>query len=436
MHNILCYIIHMNNDEILINTTEEEPERVVVAVVDSGEYDVESSLGEMRALCETAGAVVVGEIVQRREHADNASYLGMGKLEETKRLCEALDADLVVADAELTGVKQRNMENAVGVDVIDRTTLILDIFARSAKTAEGKLQVELAQLNYRLPRLTGAGVSLSRIGGSASGGSGGKIGTRGPGETKLENDKRYIRNRISLLKDRLREIEKQREVTRKNRDKTGTPVVSLVGYTNVGKSSLLNALTGSSVLSEDKLFATLDPTARKLSVGDLQQVILVDTVGFVSRLPHNLVEAFKSTLEEIKYSDLIIKVLDASSETWQEQDKITADIIEQLECVDVPTITVFNKCDKIDTGAALPGLAVSAKTGKGLDLLVSQISKKLSERVIRCVVKLPFDKLSLTAFIRERGNVISEEYVEDGAIIKATIERAAYAKIEPYVIGI
>ena len=173
MHNILCYIIHMNNDEILINTTEEEPERVVVAVVDSGEYDVESSLGEMRALCETAGAVVVGEIVQRREHADNASYLGMGKLEETKRLCEALDADLVVADAELTGVKQRNMENAVGVDVIDRTTLILDIFAHSAKTAEGKLQVELAQLNYRLPRLTGAGVSLSRIGGSASGGSGG-----------------------------------------------------------------------------------------------------------------------------------------------------------------------------------------------------------------------------------------------------------------------
>jgi GTP-binding protein HflX len=328
------------------------------------------------------------------------------------------------------------MERALGVDVIDRTTLILDIFARSAKTAEGKLQVELAQLNYRLPRLTGAGGALSRIGGSATGGSGGRIGTRGPGETKLENDKRYIRGRIAILKERLRDMEKQREVARGRREKTGIPVVSLVGYTNVGKSTLLNALTGSDVLSEDKLFATLDPTARKLSVGDLQQIILVDTVGFVSRLPHNLVEAFKSTLEEIKYSDLIIKVLDASSDAWVEQSGITDEVIAELGCADIPVVTVFNKCDRLDTSAALPGLALSAKTGKGLDLLLSEISKKLSERVVRCVVKLPFDKLCLASFIREHGNVLSEEYTEDGAVIRATIERASYPKIEEYVIGI
>lgn len=426
----------MKNENDLMNTTEEQPERAVVVAVDTGEYDVEGSLAEMRALCETAGAEVIAEVVQRRERADNASFLGAGKLEETRELCERLDVELVIADAELTGVKQRNMERALGVDVIDRTTLILDIFARSAKTAEGKLQVELAQLNYRLPRLTGAGGALSRIGGSATGGSGGRIGTRGPGETKLENDKRYIRGRIAILKERLRDMEKQREVARGRREKTGIPVVSLVGYTNVGKSTLLNALTGSDVLSEDKLFATLDPTARKLSVGDLQQIILVDTVGFVSRLPHNLVEAFKSTLEEIKYSDLIIKVLDASSDAWVEQSGITDEVIAELGCADIPVVTVFNKCDRLDTSAALPGLALSAKTGKGLDLLLSEISKKLSERVVRCVVKLPFDKLCLASFIREHGNVLSEEYTEDGAVIRATIERASYPKIEEYVIGI
>ncbi len=426
----------MKNENELTVTTEERPERAVVVAVDSGEYDIETSLAEMRALCETAGAEVIAEVVQRRERADSASFLGAGKLEETKELCERLDAELVIADAELTAIKQRNMENALCVDVIDRTTLILDIFARSAKTAEGKLQVELAQLNYRLPRLTGAGVSLSRIGGSASSGAGGRIGTRGPGETKLENDKRYIRGRIAILKERLRDMEAQRKVARGRREKSGTPVVSLVGYTNVGKSTLLNVLTGSDVLSEDKLFATLDPTARKLSVGDLQQVILVDTVGFVSRLPHNLVEAFKSTLEEIKYSDLIIKVLDASSDGWLEQSRITDEVIGELGCSDIPIITVFNKCDKLDTSAALPGLSVSAKTGDGLCELLAAISKKLSERVIRCVVELPFDKLSLAAFIREHGNVLSEEYNEKGAVIKATVERAAYPKIEEYVIGI
>ncbi|MEG2233489.1 MAG: GTPase HflX, partial [Oscillospiraceae bacterium] len=279
-------------------------ERAVIAAVDTGAYDMESALNELRALCETAGATVVGEIVQRREAPSNYGFLGSGKLAEAKDLCERLDADLLVVDAELTGSKLRNIENAVGVDVIDRTTLILDIFALSAKSAEGKLQVELAQLNYRLPRLAGAGTALSRLGGG--------IGTRGPGETKLETDRRYIRDKVSILKSRLDDVEKRRETTRRSRTKTGVPVVSLVGYTNVGKSSLMNALTGSDALAEDKLFATLDPTVRKLQVGELQTVLLVDTVGFVSRLPHSLVDAFKSTLEEIKYSDLILQVVDAS----------------------------------------------------------------------------------------------------------------------------
>ncbi|MEG1985021.1 MAG: GTPase HflX [Oscillospiraceae bacterium] len=401
-------------------------ERAVIAAVDTGAYDMESALNELRALCETAGATVVGEIVQRREAPSNYGFLGSGKLAEARDLCERLDADLLVVDAELTGSKLRNIENAVGVDVIDRTTLILDIFALSAKSAEGKLQVELAQLNYRLPRLAGAGTALSRLGGG--------IGTRGPGETKLETDRRYIRDKVSILKSRLDEVEKRRETTRRSRTKTGVPVVSLVGYTNVGKSSLMNALTGSDALAEDKLFATLDPTVRKLQVGELQTVLLVDTVGFVSRLPHSLVDAFKSTLEEIKYSDLILQVVDASSDTWQDQLDVTRGIIDELQCTDIPVVTVFNKCDKIDTFGALPGISTSAKTGVGLDKLLAAISEKLSERVVRCTVCLPFDKISVASLIRERGNIISESYEENGLVLNITVEHSFYDKIEPYIV--
>ncbi|MEA5050876.1 MAG: GTPase HflX [Oscillospiraceae bacterium] len=417
-------------------TCAEAPERAVLAAADTGEYDVDASLAELRALCETAGAVVLAEVVQRREKPDPAGYLGAGKLTEARELCERLDADVLIVDDELTGSVQRNMEKAVGVDVVDRTALILDIFARAATTAEGKLQVELAQLNYRLPRLAGSGAALSRIGGSASGGAGGRIGTRGPGETKLENDRRYVRSRITLLKDRLAEVEKRRAVTRTRRGKTGVPVVSLVGYTNVGKSSLLNALTGAGVLAADKLFATLDPTVRQLMLGDLQQIVLVDTVGFVSRLPHNLVEAFKSTLEEIRYSDLIVEVLDASSAAWPEQQKVTEDVIAQLGGGDIPRVVVFNKCDLVDTAGALPGLPVSAATGAGLDELCALLAKTLAERVVRCVLKLPFDQLPLLAYIRARGNVLSEEYMPDGVVVTATVERAAYAKVKPYVVGV
>lgn len=407
---------------------EKDRQRAVIAAVDTGEYDVEASIDELRALCDTAGADVVGEIVQTREAPDNAGFLGKGKLAEARDLCERLNADIVVVDAELTGSKQRNMEDAIGVGVVDRTTLILDIFALAAHTAEGKLQVELAQLAYRLPRLSGAGQSLSRLGGG--------IGTRGPGESKLESDRRYVRARMAQLRERLSDVEKRREVTRRSRGKSGVPVVSLVGYTNVGKSSLLNALTGSQVLVENKLFATLDPTARRLSVGELQQVVLVDTVGFVSRLPHSLVDAFRSTLEEIKYSELLIFVCDASDPAWQLQLDVTRSTVEELGCGAIPVITVFNKSDLCDTASALPGLPVSAKTGEGLDALMARISEKLSERVVRCELLLPYDKVSLAAYAREYGNVLQEEYREDGLWLQATIERAAYAKLEPYVVGI
>ncbi|MEG0832661.1 MAG: GTPase HflX [Oscillospiraceae bacterium] len=403
---------------------EEKRERAVLAVVDTGDYDIEESLDELRSLCETAGAEVVGEIVQKREAPDSSGYLGTGKLLEAKELCEMLEADVLIADTELTGSKQRNMERVVGVDVIDRTTLILDIFALSAKTAEGKLQVELAQLNYRLPRLAGSSESLSRLGGG--------IGTRGPGESKLESDRRYVRERIKNLKERLLELEKRREVTRVQRGKSKIPVVALVGYTNVGKSSLLNALTGADILAEDKLFATLDPTVRKLDIPDFCTVLLVDTVGFVSRLPHTLVDAFKSTLEEVSRADLILKIVDASDKNWFSQLEITEKVIGELGAAATQSLVVFNKCDKIDTQKALCGICVSAKTGDGLCKLTEEVAKILSERIVRCSIMLPFDSLALGAYIREFGDVISESCEEDGMHMEVSIAKEYFAKIERF----
>ena len=412
----------MNNRE---NNEKNAPQKAIIAAVDSGAYDMESSLRELTLLAESAGAEIVAEIVQKLDTPDRNTYLGSGKLLEAKTVIETLGAELLIADCELTSARVRNMEEITDVAVIDRTTLILDIFAQNAKTAEGKLQVELAQLRHRLLYLAGSGAALSRLGGG--------IGTRGPGETKLESDRRHIRTRIALLEKRLLELSERRGLTRERRKKGSVPVVSLVGYTNVGKSSLLNALTGSDVYAEDKLFATLDPTARKLYVGDLQQVVLIDTVGFVSRLPHRLVDAFKSTLLEMAESDLILTVADASSSEWKLQLEVTEDIISQMGCSDIEQFTVFNKCDLIDTAAALPGIAVSAKTGFGLERLLGEISKRLSERVIRCEILLPFDKLSLMAAVREKGNVLSEEYTEDGLLLKATVDKTMYHMIEPYV---
>ncbi len=405
---------------------ENQPERAVIILADCGEYDVDEALSELSALCDTAGAEVIAEVIQQRDRPDRGTYIGSGKLEETKDLCERLNADLVIVNDELSGSTLRNMESVLDIDVIDRTTLILDIFARSAITAEGKLQVELAQLNYRLPRLIGAGDALSRQGGG--------IGTRGPGESKLENDRRYIRSRATALKVKIETLKKEREQTRRTRTKSGVPVVALVGYTNVGKSSLMNALTGSDVLAQDRLFATLDPTARKLEVANLQQVVLVDTVGFVSRLPHTLVDAFKSTLEEICYADLILKVADASSDAWEERMAVTDEVINELGCSNIPALTVFNKCDIIDTYVAMPGIHVSAKTGMGLDNLLQAISEALSQSVVECRLCIPFDQLGLTAQIRQQGNIMSEEYTDGGYIISATVNRALFDKISKYII--
>lgn len=398
--------------------------RAVIVAADTGKWDTEHSLDELRALCDTDAVEVVAEAVQTVEKLNPATYIGSGKAREVCDLIEKLGADLVVFDDDLSGIQTRNLEELFNVPVIDRTILILDIFAKNAVTAEGKLQVELAQLRYRLPRLMGLGSGLSQQGGG--------IGTRGPGETKLESDRRHIRARIKSLSAKLDEVEKRRDITRRARRKNGIPVVALVGYTNVGKSSLMNALTGSDILAEDKLFATLDPTARRLPVANMQNVILIDTVGFVSRLPHHLVDAFRSTLAEAQYADLILLVSDASSEHWNEEIAVTREVLNELDCGDTPVIQVFNKCDLIDTADALPGIAVSAKTGYGLDVLLDAVSKKLSERIVHAVMLFPFSDVGKVALLRDRGNIITEQWREDGLLVQATVDRNIWPRYEQY----
>ncbi len=399
-------------------------EKAICVSADLGEWDTEHSVSELEALCDTDGVEVVATVVQVMEKRNSATYIGSGKAREISALAEEMDATLIVVDDDLSGVQTRNLEEIIGVPVVDRTTLILDIFANNAVTAEGKLQVELAQLKYRLPRLMGSGTGLSQQGGG--------IGTRGPGETKLETDRRHIRTRIRALSGKLKDMEARREVTRRARTRSGIPVVALVGYTNVGKSSLLNTLTDSDILAEDKLFATLDPTARRLPVANMQNVILVDTVGFVSRLPHHLVEAFKSTLAEAQYADLILLVADASSEDWPEQLNVTKEVLDELQCGDTPTLTVFNKCDLTDTAEALPGIAVSAKTGEGLDRLLKEISEKLSERVVRAMLLFPFDEIGKAAVLRDRGNIVHEHWAENGLMVQASVDRALWPRYERF----
>ena len=401
--------------------------RAIIVAADTGKWDVEHSIGELRALCETDGVEVVAEVAQTIDKLNPATYIGSGKTQEVKDLVEQLDADLVIFDDDLSGVQTRNLEDVFKVPVIDRTVLILDIFAQNAVTAEGKLQVELAQLRYRLPRLLGLGSGLSQQGGG--------IGTRGPGETKLESDRRHIRSRIRSLSEKLEEVEKRRDLTRKARQKNGIPIVALVGYTNVGKSSLMNALTGSDILAEDKLFATLDPTARRLPVANMQNVILIDTVGFVSRLPHHLVEAFKSTLAEAQYADLILLVSDASSEHWNEEITVTKSVLDELGCGDKPMIQVFNKCDLVDIKPGVPGICVSAKTGEGLEELLDEISKKLSERIVHAILLFPFSDVGKVALLRDRGNIISEQWKEDGLLVQAKVDRNIWPRYEKYKVS-
>ncbi len=415
--------------DVLVETP---PTPTLLLALDQGAWDCERSLGELAALCEANHMEAVGEVVQKRATPEAGTLLGSGKLEEARMAAEQLGAECAVFDGELTGSQIRNISAAIGVEVIDRTMLILEIFRSRAVTNEGKLQTELALLKYRLPRLQGMGESLSRQGGGGGGGGGAR---RGAGETKLELDRRHIHARIDTLAQRLAEMEKRRSESRKARAKTGMPVVSLVGYTNVGKSSLMNALCGPSVAEADMLFATLDPTSRKLTLPSGMSVLLVDTVGFVSRLPHNLVEAFKSTLEEAAWSDVIIQVADAADPLREEQLAVTQQVLDSLDCDDIPRLTVYNKCDKPGAASFDPAiLLTSAKTGLGLDRLLQRLDQVLSDRVRTIHVLLPYDALGLAAPMRERGSVLTEEYRPEGLYLEGIVKREDLHLFEGYLV--
>lgn len=395
-----------------------DEERALLVSVDSME-----SLDELAALTDTAGGVVVERVLQHLPKPDTATYIGSGKVAELSLTAQALDVDICIFDDELTGAQLRNLEEALGVRCIDRTGLILDIFAQRARSREGKLQVELAQLQYRLPRLTGQGTALSRLAGG--------IGTRGPGESKLEQDRRYIRRRIADVNSELRELIVQRELQRRQRQKNGVPVVALVGYTNAGKSTLLNRMSGADVLAEDKLFATLDTTTRQLALPDNQSCLLIDTVGFINKLPHELVSAFKATLEEVVKADLLVVVSDASNPEWRAQRKVVGEVLAQLGAGDKPIIEALNKCDGVAERMPLPrgSFYISACTGEGLDDLLREIQVRAAAMLHKVRIRVPYSKGHLVSRIHEKGNVLSEEYDEQGTIIVATMDQIEMERI-------
>ena len=404
---------------------EKTAERVMLVSIDSDE-----SLDELESLTNTAGGIVIQRVLQKRQKPDSATYIGSGKAQELGLACQALEIDLVIFDDELTGAQARNIEELIsGARVIDRTQLILDIFAQRAQSHEGKLQVELAQLKYSLPRLMGLGTVLSRLGGG--------IGTRGPGESQLEVDRRHIRRRISDLDSELKELSRQRGLRRARREKTGQDIVALVGYTNAGKSTLLNALSGANVLAEDKLFATLDPVMRKIDLPENRDCLLVDTVGFIRKLPHQLVEAFKSTLEETLCADLILIVSDASSDQCAEQRAVVLDVLRQLGASGKPMLEVLNKCDSIPeklmpTADALP---ISARTGEGLEELREAISKRISNLRHRVRMVIPYSQGNILSLIHERGQIVSEDYGAEGTEIICMLDGALYQKVQKMMRG-
>ncbi len=408
----------------------QEPEKAVLIAVDTGEYDCDISLDELEELAETAGAEVVGKMSQKRDKPDSGTFLGSGRLEELGDFCKNNEVDLVIADSELAPAQLRNIEKATDVRVIDRTTLILDIFAERARSNEGKLQVELAQLRYSLPRLMGQGTKLSRLGGG--------IGTRGPGETKLESDRRHIRRRIKALEDEFDALEKRRSLARARREKDGVETVVIVGYTNAGKSTLMNTLTEAGVLAQDKLFATLDPTSRALVLPDGRRVMLIDTVGFIRRLPHHLVEAFKSTLEEAVCAKVILNVCDASDPECAEHLKVTNDLLEELGCSGKPIIPVFNKCDlpQADEAAMrLPGAVnISALEGKGLDELLDAVAKALPPTRAKAKLLIPYSDGAAAAALRKDGVITVEDYRADGLYLELTADVSLIDRYQDYCV--
>ena len=403
--------------ELYDNETEKLP-RAILVTVDTGEFDAEVSLDELEELAKTAGAETAAKIIQKRPSPDTATYIGSGRLDELAAESEALGADLLIFDTELTANQIKNIEAVTDIHTIDRTTLILDIFAMRAASAEGRIQVELAQQKYRLAHLAGKGVALSRLGGG--------IGTRGPGETKLETDRRHIRTRIAQLEEDLEQIRRHRDLIRKRRKKDNVLTAAIVGYTNAGKSTLLNALTDAGVLSEDKLFATLDVTSRAILLPDGREVLLSDTVGLIRRLPHNLVEAFHSTLEEAANADIILNVIDISSDTAEEEMRVTEQLLAELECADIPRIRVLNKCDRLAGAENIPEdgttVRICAKSGDGFDRLLEKIAANLPSDYRRLKLLIPYSRSGLVNEIIEGGGkVFSTDYRDDGTLVDALV---------------
>ena len=411
----------------------QEPEKAVLIAVDTGEYDCDISLDELEELAETAGAEVVGRMSQKRDKPDSGTFLGSGRLEELGDFCKNNEVDLVIADSELAPAQLRNIEKATDVRVIDRTTLILDIFAERARSNEGKLQVELAQLRYSLPRLMGQGTKLSRLGGG--------IGTRGPGETKLERDRRHIRRRIKALEDEFDALEKRRSLARARREKDGVETVVIVGYTNAGKSTLLNTLTNSDIYAQDQLFATLDPTTRQLDLPNKQQAILTDTVGFIQRLPHQLVAAFQSTLEEVVQSDVLLHVIDVSHELYKEQAAAVYQVLDELGAKDKTIITVYNKIDKLPPDSGLAerlskeenSICISAKARYNLDGLLALIAENLKLKAVEESFLVPYSDSAAVGRLHDAGTVLEQEYLAEGTLLKVRLDAEQVQQFAKYL---
>lgn len=409
---------------------QELQEKVILAAVSTGQSDdAEGSLDELEELAATAGAVTVGRVIQNRENVHPGTYLGKGKIEELRNMLWEFHATGIICDDELSPAQLKNLEDALDTKVMDRTMVILDIFAARANTREGKIQVELAQLKYRAIRLVGMRNSLSRLGGG--------IGTRGPGEKKLETDRRLIHQRIGQLKGELEDVKRHREVTRQNREKNFALTAAIVGYTNAGKSTLLNRLTGAGILAEDKLFATLDPTTRSFSMSDGQQILLTDTVGFIRKLPHHLIEAFKSTLEEARYSDIILQVVDCSNPQMDMQMHVVKETLRELDIVDKTVVTVFNKVDRLEEMGGVSMIPrdfssdyqvrISAKTGKGLEELEDILKSIIRGRRVYLEKLYPYAQSGRIQTIRKYGQLLSEEYTPEGIAVKAYVPAELFA---------
>lgn len=420
-----------------MNETEIKKERAVLCGVHLGSLDVlsdttEETIAELARLADTAEAEVVGTLIQNKSTIEKATYLGEGKIEELKNACETLSADLVIFDDELSPMQIRNLEERLSVRVIDRSMLILDIFARHAESGEGKIQVELAQLRYLLPRLTGMGSKMSRLGAG--------IGTRGPGETKLETDRRHIYRRISHLKEELEQVKKHRELLRARRKKENRYILALVGYTNAGKSTLLNRLTGADVLAQDKLFATLDPTMRGLTLSDKREVMLVDTVGFIRKLPHHLIEAFKSTLEETLYADCLLIVADGADHEVDAHLAVVNNLLSDLGAGDKPRLIVFNKTDALleprnfmSLAGDAPFVEISAKEGNDIDVLLRKIEDIVPGKKKEVRLLIPFAQGQILSEIHRTQTVLSEDYTAEGTLVRCLLDAASYAKYREFL---